>query len=131
MTTPREVAIESELAVRWIVARYCHLIDDRDFNAAADLFTEDARFRVLDQDLHGRNAIREWMDTIPKSMFHQVSNVVVSNGSKPGSLHAVSDLAAGSQSEGRWAIGAIGRYHDTFAGEGRGIRFTQRIITLR
>jgi ketosteroid isomerase-like protein len=131
MTTPKDVAVEVDLAVRRLLARYCHLVDDRDFDAAAELFSEDARFRILDQDVVGRAAIREWFDTIPPSMFHQVTNVVVSNGSNSGSYHAVSDLTAGGQGEGGWSIWMLGRYHDTFVGEGHQMRFTQRIVTAR
>ena len=58
MTTAKEVAVENDLAVRRLIARYCHLVDDRDFEAAADLFTDEARFRVFDEDLVGRTAIR-------------------------------------------------------------------------
>src|SRR5438105_11362027 len=103
MSTSRDVAVETDLAVRRILARYCQLVDDRDFDAAADLFAEDARFRVLDLDLDGRNAIRAWFDTIPPSMFHHVTNVVVSNGSQPGTVHAVSDLTSGGKSENGWS----------------------------
>lgn len=131
MTTSKEVPVESDLAARWLVARYCHLIDDRDFDAAASLFSEDARFRVLDQELSGRTAIRTWMDSIPESMFHHVTNVVVSNASQPGSVHALSDLTAGGRAETGWSLWLLGRYHDTMTGDGRDIRFTQRILTAR
>jgi ketosteroid isomerase-like protein len=131
MTSPKEVAVEEDLAVRRLLARYCHLVDDRDFDAAAALFTDDARFRVLDKDVVGRPAIREWLDTIPTSMFHHVTNVVVSNGSRDGTLHAVSDLTAGGKSEAGWSTWMLGRYHDTFVGEGREMRFDQRIVTAR
>ena len=131
MTTPKEVAVEVDLAVRRLLARFCHLIDDRDFDAAADLFSDDAHYRVLDQDFVGRVAIRERFDTIPPAMFHQVTNVVVSNGSNSGSFHAVSDFATGLHREGVWSIWMLGRYHDTFVGEGYQMRFTQRIVTAR
>jgi ketosteroid isomerase-like protein len=127
----KEVPVETELAIRWIVARYCHLVDDREFDAAAELFADDAWFRVTDQDLKGRGAIRDWMDTIPESMFHQVTNLVVSNGSKPGTHHAVSDITAGGRRDGAWSVWILGRYHDTFVGAGRDIRFKQRILTIR
>lgn len=131
MTAQKEVPVETELAIRWIVARYCHLVDDRDFDAAAELFADDARFRVMDQDLDGRKAVRDWMDTIPESMFHHVTNVVVSYGSKPGTHHAVSDITAGGRRDGAWSVWILGRYHDTFVGQGRDIRFKQRILTIR
>lgn len=131
MTTPKDVAVETDLAVRWIISRYCQLVDDRDFDAAAELFAPDARFRVLDQDLLGRPAIRDWMATIPESMFHLVTNITVSNASKPGLAHAVSDLLIGGRVDNRWDIWMLGRYHDTLSGDGRDIRFTQRIFTAR
>jgi ketosteroid isomerase-like protein len=131
MTTPKEVTVEVDLAARRLLARYCHLVDDRDFDAAADLFSDDARFRVLEQDFVGRPAIRAWLDTIPPSMFHHVTNVVVSNGSQVGTFHAVSDLTAGGQGDAGWSTWMLGRYHDTFVGQGRDMRFSQRIVTAR
>jgi ketosteroid isomerase-like protein len=131
MMIQKEVAVDTDLAVRRLLARYCHLVDDRDFDAAAALFAEDARFRMLDTDLVGRDAIRAWFDTIPESMFHHVTNVVVSNGSQTGTFHAVSDLAAGGKGDTGWSTWMLGRYHDTLTGDGRDIRFTQRIVTAR
>ena len=131
MTVPKEVAVETDLAIRRILARYCHLVDDRDFAAAAELFTEDGRFRLLDQDMTGREAIKAYLETIPDPIFHHVSNVVVSNGSQPGTYHALSDLSAGGKSEAGWSVWLMARYHDTLVGEGRDLRFSQRIVTNR
>ena len=53
--------IESELAIRALVARYCFAIDDHDLDAVGDLFTEDARVWSRDgvMDAQGRAAIIE------------------------------------------------------------------------
>jgi 3-phenylpropionate/cinnamic acid dioxygenase small subunit len=131
MTSPKDVAVETDLAVRRLLARYCHLVDDRDFDAAAALFSEDARFRVRDHDFTGPEAIRAWMQTIPESLLHEVTNVVVSNGSHPGTAHAVSDLIVSSKSDAGWSVLTVGRYHDSFTGSGREMRFSQRIVTAR
>lgn len=131
MTATKEVAVETDLSVRWLIARWAQLIDDRDFEAAAALFTEDGRFRILEEDLVGRPAISGWLATIPDPIFHHVTNVVVSNGSQPGTFHAVSDVMVGGRGEKGWAIWMLGRYHDSFVGEGRDIRLTQRIVTNR
>ena len=129
--TSKEVAVETDLAARRLVARYCHLVDDRDFDALVDLFTDDGRFLVLGTDLQGKAAMREWLDTVPDPMFHHVSNVVTSNGSN-GTVHALSDcLVGGKRDDGPWSIWMLGRYHDTFVGEGRDMRFSQRIFTAR
>ena len=129
--TSKEVAVETDLAARRLVARYCHLVDDRDFDALVDLFTDDGRFLVLGTDLQGKSAMREWLDTVPDPMFHHVSNVVTSNGSN-GTVHALSDcLVGGKRDDGPWSIWMLGRYHDTFVGDGRDMRFSQRIFTAR
>lgn len=129
--TSKEVAVETDLAVRRILARYSQLVDDGDFGPAVELFTEDCRFNALGTDMHGRAAIREWLDTVPSPIFHHVTNVVVSNGSN-GTVHAVSDcLLGGKRDEGPWSIWMLGRYHDTLVGEGREMRFSQRIFTAR
>lgn len=131
MTKSKEVALETDLSVRWLIARWAHLVDDRDFDAAADLFSEDGRFRILDQDLTGRPAIAGYLRTIPENIFHHVTNVVVSNGSEAGTVHALSDVLVGGRGETGWTIWMLGRYHDTFTGQGRDIRLSQRIVTSR
>jgi uncharacterized protein (TIGR02246 family) len=130
MTNTREVDAEADAAIRWLIARYCQVIDDRDYDAAASLFTDDARMRIVDHTIEGRSAIREWMETIPADVFHLVTNVVTSNGSH-GDVHAVSDAMTGMRSDGQWTVMALGRYHDTMVGSGRDLRFKQRLFTVR
>ncbi|MBV9660644.1 MAG: nuclear transport factor 2 family protein [Acidimicrobiales bacterium] len=131
MLTSKEVAVETDLTVRRLISRYCQLVDDRDFDAAVQLFTDDGRVRVRDTDHHGRQAIRAWLDTLPGPTFHHVTNMVVSYGSQPNTVHAVSDFAAGFKTEDGWSTSILGRYHDTFVGSGRELHFSQRIVTLR
>jgi hypothetical protein len=131
MPNPKDVAVETDLAVRRLLARYCHLVDDGDLDAAAALFTEDARLRTGDEDYSGRDAIKAWLVGVPHGMFHQVSNIVVSNGSQSGIVHAVSDLMTGRRDGDGWTGLGLGRYHDTITGLGREMRFTQRLYTVR
>jgi hypothetical protein len=131
MTTPKDVAQDTDLAIRRILARYCHLVDDHDFDATADLFTDDARLRLAGETFEGRGAIRTWLDSVPEGLCHQVSNVVVSNGSQTDTYHALSDLIVTRKSESGWQTVMVGRYHDTFVGEGRSLLFSQRIVTVR
>ncbi len=122
--------METDLAVRRLLSRYCQLVDDRDFDQLVELFTDDARFSLVGTDLHGKAAIREYMDTIPDPMFHHLANVVVSNGSH-GDVHALSDCMVGGRNDGAWSIWMLGRYHDTMVGSGRDLRFSQRLFTAR
>jgi hypothetical protein len=131
MTTHKDVAPETDLTVRRILARYCQLVDDRDFDAAAALFTEDARFRVGGETLNGRAEIRTWLDSVPTGLSHQVTNVVVSNGSHDDTFHALSDLVVARRGDEGWSTLMLGRYHDTFVGSDRSLVFSQRIVTPR
>lgn len=132
MTSPKEVTPEVDSAVRRLVARYCHLVDDGDYDAAVALFTEEGRFVVLGKSLDGRDAIKAMLaGQRDHTTLHQVSNVVVSNGSQDGTFHAVADVNVTAKGEGAWAPMFVGRYHDTFVGAGREMRFSQRILTSR
>lgn len=131
MITSKEVSVETDLAVRRLIARYCHLVDDRDFDQLVELFTEDGRLNILGTDMTGRAAMRDYLLTVPEPMFHHVSNVAVSNGSHERA-HAISDCAVGGQRDGGpWSIWLIGRYHDTFVMGDKGLMFSQRIFTAR
>ena len=131
MTAHKDVPVETDLAMRRLIARYCHLVDDRDFDQLVDLFTDDGCFKVLGTDLHGKPAMREWLDTVPDPMFHHVNNVVVSTGSHDRT-HALSDcLVGGKRDDGPWSIWMLGRYHDTFVVADGELKFSQRIFTAR
>jgi len=52
-----EEKLADELAIRALVARYCHGIAERDDAAWADTWAADAQWKVLGQDLSGRDAI--------------------------------------------------------------------------
>ena len=62
MTSPKEVTPEIDSAIRRLIARYCQLVDDGDFDAAADLFIEEARYVALGKSLDGRVAIKAMLD---------------------------------------------------------------------
>ena len=130
-TTHKEVTPDTDVAIRWLLARYCQLVDDGDLDAAAALFAEDARLRVGEENLDGRTAIRSWLDSVPAGLCHQVTNIVASNGSREGTVHAVSDLVVARKEGGNWATLMVGRYHDTLVGTGRSMTFSQRIVTVR
>ena len=54
--------VEDELAIGRLRARYCHLLDDRDWPAFVDLFTEDGVFRGL-KAVQGRDALLRFFGT--------------------------------------------------------------------
>jgi uncharacterized protein (TIGR02246 family) len=50
-------SVADELAIRNLVARYCHAIADRDDKAWAECWCADAEWNVLGQSVRGREAI--------------------------------------------------------------------------
>ena len=131
MGSAKDVGVELDLSVRRLVARYAHLVDDADMDAVCDLFVDDGRLIIDGQHHEGRQAIRAFLETAPRGTLHNMSNVVVSYGSQEGTVHALSDAAFLAKVDGQWTVAAVCRYHDTMVGEGRSLRFRQRIVTLR
>jgi ketosteroid isomerase-like protein len=132
MIVSKEVSTDVEAAIRRLLARFCQLVDDGDFVAAAELFGDDARFIRLGEETKGRDAIQQMLGSEADSTtLHQVTNIVVSNGSQDGTYHSVSDLAVTAKRAKAWEQTFAGRYHDTFVGAGREMKFSQRILTER
>lgn len=132
MIVSKEVSTDVEAAIRRLLARYCQLVDDGDFDAAAELFRDDARFILLGEEKKGRDVIQQMLVNVTEgTTLHQVTNIVVSNGSQDGTYHSVSDLVVTSKRASCWELTFAGRYHDTFVGAGRDMKFSQRILTER
>lgn len=55
--------VADELAIREVLARYCHTIDADDADAWVDCFTEDARWTAEGFELNGREEFRAWFAT--------------------------------------------------------------------
>jgi ketosteroid isomerase-like protein len=137
MSAGKELSPETDLAVRRSIARFFQLEDDGDLDALVELFTEDGWVHVAtpvgDGDKYtGRAAIKAWLEGSPLPALHDVANVVVSYGSQPDTVHAVSDVVIWNRSEGGgYTVAAIGRYHDTLVGVGRDLQFSQRIMKFK
>ncbi|MFI5316367.1 MAG: SgcJ/EcaC family oxidoreductase, partial [Myxococcota bacterium] len=52
-----EVKLADELAIRDLVARYCHAVAERDDSAWAAAWAVDGEWKVLGQSVQGRDAI--------------------------------------------------------------------------
>jgi hypothetical protein len=134
MAHDKTVPVEDDLAARRLVARYAQLVDDRNFAAAAALFTADGRVVIGGEEHVGPAGVEAWLSDGTtrlgaEATVHDMSNVVISYGSQPDSLHAVSDMALLVKRDGGWGIGLVARYHDTFVGHGREVLFRQRVLT--
>ncbi|HTO09843.1 MAG TPA: nuclear transport factor 2 family protein [Myxococcota bacterium] len=110
-----EAALADELAIRALVARYCHAIAERDDAAWAGTFAKDAEWQVFGQEARGRDAILSLYQKLTTGARWVVQ--VATDG--------LIELA-GDQATGRWQITEtiqlrdgrpminVGRYHDRY-----------------
>lgn len=133
MTNDHDVSVEDDLAARRLIARYAHLVDNRDYKAAAQLFEADGRVVFEGEEFKGRDAVASWFEKVVSPLGatqHQTTNIVVTYGSKPDTLHAIADLMLLAKVKDAWTPMIGARYHDTFVGHGRQIAFRQRILRV-
>ena len=61
----KEVAPETDMAIRRLLARYCHLVDDRDLDATRPCSPRMPASGSGTETMEGQDAIRSWLDSVP------------------------------------------------------------------
>jgi len=123
------LTVEDRMELHEIAARYGDLIDFRDWEGLAKVFTDDAVFDATDLGmplLEGLNAIRDHMDKSPNHpLGHHITNIYVEAAGDEIILRS-RIIAAGHR--GRVASAS---YRDRVVKTERGWRIRHRICTLR
>lgn len=123
-------AVEDKSAIAELRARYCHLLDDRDWDGFVDLFTEDGEFAGLAR-VRGHDEIRMFFSqTVPRladGFWHFCTN---------GTAEIDGDTARGrismeylSVKDGVSRVSA-GHYDDELRRENGVWKFSRRRITF-
>ncbi|MCP1198357.1 nuclear transport factor 2 family protein [Notoacmeibacter sp. MSK16QG-6] len=123
-------AIESWLAIGELRARYCHLLDDRNWDAFADLFTEDGEFDGLAR-VQGRAEIHRFFSTtverLAEGFWHFCTNASIDlNGDEASGRISMQYL---SVKNGTSFVSA-GHYDDELVRSAGQWRFRRRRITF-
>jgi hypothetical protein len=71
-----------KLAIEWdcqkVSRQYYHLMDQRNYDDAIELFAPDVHWQVMGLDLHGRDAVREAFGGLTDSTIrHVLTNTIV------------------------------------------------------
>jgi hypothetical protein len=121
--------------IRYLLAEYCHTIDDGRDAEWADLFHAEATF-ILDGlgELSGRDSVRTFVNGALEALAangiaginHLTYNTTI--GIEGGRATATSDLAVMVPAQGAFTAIALGRYHDVLVREERW-RFQERRIS--
>src|SRR5579862_7555871 len=122
-----------EAGIGRTLARYCHTIDDGEFDALGECFTEDTELEAFGRTRNGREAA---VGLLAKAMppenrgKHLITNTVVSaveeGEAGEGKASVVSDFAF----VGKDSSIMTGRYIDEFAATDDGWKIAKRTIAL-
>lgn len=123
------ISVEDRLELHEIAARYGDLIDARDWEGLAAVFTTDAVFDGTDLGmplLEGLHAIRKYMDDSPNHpLGHHITNIYVESAGDEVILRS-RIIAAGHR--GRVSSAS---YRDRVVKTAQGWRIHHRVCTLR
>lgn len=117
----------AEAGIRATLARYCHTIDDGDFDALGECLTEDVELQAFGRTRNGREAA---VGLLAKAMppesrgKHLICNTLATVSDNKADV--VSDFAF----IGKDSSIMTGRYIDEFTGADDGWRIAKRTITL-
>lgn len=125
-------ATENELAIRRLIAAYCHCYDDGLVDDYCALFTEDGEFTVFGRTSKGRDAIRkdvaEGAASAPPGQ-HVTYNAILDVGSATAT-GATDFLYLTKTDDGSLAISNAGRYLDEFQRTADGWRIKKRVVRM-
>jgi hypothetical protein len=110
---PERNVLEDELAVRRILAIYCHRCDDGEFAKLVDLFTPEGSFAYQGEAVTGHEQLRDWFeDRQPPERRgkHLTTNTVIDiDGDR---AHGESDFVFLRLVDGSPSPAVTGRYRD-------------------
>jgi 3-phenylpropionate/cinnamic acid dioxygenase small subunit len=124
------IDLADRLELHELAARYGTVVDDRDWDGLALVFTDDATFELngfgdIDGLYDGLAAIRALMEKGPHPIAHHVTNVLVD---VDGAVVRMRSKIVGTLERGR--AGSVD-YADVVRREPAGWRIATRVVTLR
>jgi hypothetical protein len=128
----RVARLEARYELSDLVARYCHMIDARDYAGASELFEPDASFIVPDERTTGRDAVRDFLQKQLERYeftYHYVHSQVI-DAIDEDRAHGVVDAHAEHGEDGTCVLAGI-RYLDVYRRSESGWRFQERELQIR
>lgn len=122
------------LAIQQLAYRYAHNVDQREYDAFAQVFTEDAQLLLPSLSLDGLPAICAAIRHIEqfKRTLHHTHNVLVdfSGDSAIGEVYCVAEHILDGKDGREWKLDWGIRYEDELTRTAAGWRITRRRLNL-
>lgn len=128
----RTPPIEDYLAITQLKAEYCYRIDDKDYEAWVDLFTDDGAFGITGvETFEGREELRRFAETVFDQEYAYTAHIVTNPRIE----------VDGEEASGQWYLylpftgtdGSIGwtqsRYEDTYRKEDGEWKVVTAVVT--
>ena len=131
-TSERRSDLDDERAIRRLMARYCHTVDDGAFEELAALWADDAELALRGETAKGPAAIVaviSGLQTPERRGLHLGANAIIDV--EGDTANAVSDFMFVRREGGPDPQKFIGRYIDRFVRTPDGWRFRRREIQFR
>ncbi len=131
----RIARLEALEEIRALVARYGMVVDDRDIEGLADMFTSDAKFGLADGMVanQGRQAVidfyTERMAAFGATYHYPHSHVIELDPGRPGHATGTVNAHAELGLDGRTLVTAL-RYFDQYRVEDGRWRFVERKVAM-
>lgn len=124
--------IQDELDIRRALALYCHLCDDREFDALAGQFAPDGRFAFGTAEPVERTDIQAWFESNnpPEQAGKHLTMNAVCEVSRPRAA-VTSDFVFLQQREGAIVPVVAGRYGDQFEYSGGKWLIKHRVVAVQ
>ena len=123
--------IAAELAIRNLLARYCHCYDQARVDEYCDLFVEDGEFHTPDTVATGRHEIRSKIAEGSRTAApaqHVTYNSAIQIA-PDGRASGQSDfMYVGAEPDGSKTIRIVGRYVDEFVSRDGDWKFQRRVV---
>lgn len=111
--TTTDAALLERMRIREVLEKYLGSLDDKDWDAIASCFTEDAvaRYNHEPQTLHGGKGVADWLHRMVayNATNHSLSNVRITVSGDTAIAHSlvIATLHAGPEGSGRVQVRAI------------------------
>ena len=146
MIAPAGIAVEDRLRIDELYARYAAVLDDANFEAWPDFFTEDAVYKVIPREnadrglplatlaFESRGMLRDRVYAVTQTLFHEpyyqrhlITGILArrdGGGFAVRANYCVVRTKAGALSE----VYSAGRYDDLVVDDGGELRFARKLV---